>query len=124
MRSQAKVNAALSSGPPGQGQDPSPVQEADAVNGGLIARLDAILRATPNLMTVLEIARALDLPDGLIVSGAIYQPVLNHLTGRPLDFGIKRLRPGLFRPPRPVLRGRGCGDPPRGHRFRTALYVT
>ena len=68
------------------------------MNGGLIARLDAILRATPNLMTVLENARALDLPDGLIVSGAIYQPVLNHLTGRPLDFGIKDYDLAYFDP--------------------------
>jgi hypothetical protein len=63
--------------------------ETGGLNGRLAARLDAILRATPNLMTVLELGRGLDLPDWLIVSGAIYQPVLNHLTGRPLDFGIK-----------------------------------
>jgi uncharacterized protein len=24
-----------------------------------------------------------------VFSGAVYQPVLNHLTGRPLDYGIK-----------------------------------
>lgn len=65
------------------------MSETDRLNGGLAGRLDAILRATPNLMTVLERARALALPDWLMVSGAIYQPVLNHLTGRPLDFGIK-----------------------------------
>jgi hypothetical protein len=29
------------------------------------------------------------LPDWLVFSGAVYQPVLNHLTGRPLDYGIK-----------------------------------
>jgi hypothetical protein len=63
--------------------------EADGLKRDLAARIDAILRATPNLMTVLEIARDLNLPDWLMVSGAIYQPVLNHLTGRPLDFGIK-----------------------------------
>ncbi|HEY3889332.1 MAG TPA: nucleotidyltransferase family protein [Caulobacteraceae bacterium] len=40
-------------------------------------------------MTVLEIARELDMPDWLLTSGAIYQPVLNHLTGRPLEFAIK-----------------------------------
>ncbi|HEY5008315.1 MAG TPA: nucleotidyltransferase family protein [Caulobacteraceae bacterium] len=65
------------------------MSETDRLNGGLAGRLDAILRATPNLMTVLERARDLALPDWLMVSGAIYQPVLNHLTGRPLDFGIK-----------------------------------
>lgn len=56
---------------------------------GLEARLEAILRATPGLMTVLSVARDLDLPDWLIFSGAIYQPVLNHLTGRAPDYGIK-----------------------------------
>ena len=35
------------------------------------------------------VARDLDLPDWLIFSGAIYQPVWNHLTGRPLDHGLK-----------------------------------
>jgi len=52
-------------------------------------RLTAILRATPPLMRVLTVARRLCLPDWLVFSGAIYQPVLNHLTGRPLDHGIK-----------------------------------
>jgi hypothetical protein len=52
-------------------------------------RLTDILRATPNLMTVLRTARSLDLPDWLIFSGAVYQPVMNHLTGRDPDHGIK-----------------------------------
>jgi uncharacterized protein len=52
-------------------------------------RLINILRATPSLMQVLSIARALDLPDWLLFSGAVYQPVLNHLTGRAPDYGIK-----------------------------------
>jgi hypothetical protein len=59
------------------------------VNSGLEPRLEAILRASPSLMRVLTIARELDLPDWLLFSGAIYQPVLNHLTGRALDYGIK-----------------------------------
>ena len=53
------------------------------------ARLEAIIRATPGLMSVLEKVRSLDLPDWLIFSGAVYQPVLNHLTGRDPDYGIK-----------------------------------
>jgi len=53
------------------------------------ARLEAILRAAPSLMRVMETARDLDLPDWLIVSGAIYQRVFNHLTGRDPDYGIK-----------------------------------
>ncbi|HEX7758160.1 MAG TPA: nucleotidyltransferase family protein [Caulobacteraceae bacterium] len=55
----------------------------------LEARLDAILRATPGLMHVMRTARALDLPDWMIFSGAIYQPVWNHLTGRDPAYGIK-----------------------------------
>jgi hypothetical protein len=52
-------------------------------------RLTEIVRATPLLMRVLSVARHLCLPDWLVFSGAVYQPVLNHLTGRPLDYGIK-----------------------------------
>src|SRR5690242_8591493 len=55
----------------------------------LIEQLAAILRATPPVMQVLRIARRLDLPDWLLFSGAVYQPVLNHLTGRPADYGIR-----------------------------------
>ena len=52
-------------------------------------RLDAILRASPRLMQVLEIARDLGLPDWRIVSGSVYQTVWNALTGRDPDYGIK-----------------------------------
>jgi hypothetical protein len=51
-------------------------------------RLTAILRATPPLMRVLSVARHLCLPDWLVFSGAVYQPP-NHLTGRPLDYGVR-----------------------------------
>ncbi len=52
-------------------------------------RLEAIVRTGPTLMRVLTIARDLALPDWLIFSGAVYQRVLNQLTGRDLDYGIK-----------------------------------
>ena len=52
------------------------------MSGDLKTRLEEIVRATPSLMHVMAVARDLDLPDWLIFSGAIYQPVLNHLTGR------------------------------------------
>jgi uncharacterized protein len=52
-------------------------------------RLITILRATPPLMQALSVARRLCLPDWLVFSGAVYQPIFNHLTGRPLDYGIK-----------------------------------
>jgi uncharacterized protein len=58
--------------------------------------LTAILRSTPPLMRVLSVARHLCLPDWLVFSGAVYQPVLNHLTGRPLDHGIKDYDLGYF----------------------------
>ena len=51
--------------------------------------MTAILSAMTPLMRVLSVARCLCLPDWLMFSGAVYQPVLNHLTGRPLDYGIK-----------------------------------
>jgi hypothetical protein len=52
-------------------------------------RLEAIVRESDSLMTVLRLTRDLDLPDWLIVSGAVYQKVWNHLTGRDPDYGIK-----------------------------------
>lgn len=59
-------------------------------------RLKDIVRSGPTLMQVLVTARDLDLPDWLIFSGAVYQRVLNHLTGRDLDFGIKDYDLGYF----------------------------
>jgi hypothetical protein len=58
--------------------------------------LTEILRATPLLMRVLSVARHLCLPDWLVFSGAVYQPVLSHLTGRPLDYGIKDYDLGYY----------------------------
>jgi len=52
-------------------------------------RLTTILRATPPLVRVLSVARHLCLPDWLVFSGAVYRPVLNHPTDRPLDYGVK-----------------------------------
>ena len=51
-------------------------------------RLGEILRASAT-WGVLETARSLDLPDWLIFSGAIYQPVWNRLTGRAPDYGVR-----------------------------------
>jgi len=52
----------------------------EASESELRERLAAILRSTPPLMRVLSVARRLCLPDWLVFSGAVYQPVLNHLT--------------------------------------------
>ena len=61
----------------------------DAAESELRYRLSEIVRKTPPLLRGLSVARHLGLPDWLVFSGAVYQPVLNHLTGRPFDYGIK-----------------------------------
>jgi hypothetical protein len=62
----------------------------------LATRLEAIVRADPDLMTVLEGVRAEALSDWLIFSGAVYQSVWNHLTGRPPGHGVKDFDVGYF----------------------------
>ena len=52
-------------------------------------RLVEIIRDVPTTMQVLRVTRDLGLPDGMVFSGAVYQPVWNHLTGRAPDYGIK-----------------------------------
>lgn len=52
-------------------------------------RLERIVRSAPALMHVLRTVRDLDLPDWFLFSGAIYQRVLNDLTGRDADYGVK-----------------------------------
>src|SRR5437867_4238819 len=52
------------------------------------AALEAIIRADRVLMAVLEGLREIDVPDWLLVSGAIYNRVWNELTGRPPLNGI------------------------------------
>lgn len=53
------------------------------------AQLRQILRADPMTARALKEARAFALPDWWIVSGAVYNTVWNHLTGRPSGHGIK-----------------------------------
>lgn len=62
----------------------------------LATRLEAIVRADRDLMTVLEGVRAEGLNDWLIFSGAVYQSVWNHLTGRPAGHGVKDFDVGYF----------------------------
>jgi hypothetical protein len=49
----------------------------------------AIVAADPLLSETLARVRALALPDWLVVSGALYNSVWNHLTGKPPGYGIK-----------------------------------
>ena len=58
--------------------------------------LEVLVRKSDSLMDVLRAARSLDLPDWLIFSGAVYQKVLNHLTGRPDAHGLKDYDLGYF----------------------------
>ncbi|QMV00627.1 hypothetical protein GHV40_03585 [Devosia sp. D6-9] len=51
--------------------------------------LEAIIRAEPSLMAVLDGMREMELPDGWVVSGAIYNNVWNALTDRPTMTGVK-----------------------------------
>jgi hypothetical protein len=48
-----------------------------------------IVLSDPLISAALQTARKLDLPQWRIVSGAIYNSVWNHLTGRPAGYGIK-----------------------------------
>ncbi len=66
------------------------------MSGAQRQRLEEIVRGTPSLMHVLQTARSLALPDWLIFSGAVYQPVLNSLTGRDPDYGIRDYDLGYF----------------------------
>lgn len=69
-----------------------------AAENELTERLTDIVRAAPSLMRVLTVVRALDLPDWLVMSGAVYQRVLNHLTGREPDYGVRDYDLGYFDP--------------------------
>jgi hypothetical protein len=62
----------------------------------LVERLAAIVRGAPSLMQVLTTIRPLDLPDWLMMSGAVYQRVLNALTGRSPDYGVRDYDLGYF----------------------------
>ena len=62
----------------------------------LAPRLRGIVRAAPSLMEVLQTVRTLELPDWLVMSGAVYQRVLNQLTGRVPDYGVRDYDLGYF----------------------------
>lgn len=49
-------------------------------------------------MKVLQAVHELDVPDAIVMSGAVYQTVWNSLTGRDPDYGIKDYDVGYFDP--------------------------
>ena len=53
------------------------------------ARFEAVIRADPDLMRLLERLRAVALPQWRLVAGCLYQTMWNVLTGRPRSTGIK-----------------------------------
>ena len=73
---------------------------AERPDGGddaeLVEWLAAIVRGAPSLMRVLLTIRALELADWLIMSGAVYQRVLNTLTKRAPDYGVRDYDLGYF----------------------------
>src|SRR6266852_2697170 len=73
-----------------------PTMRAAHSEAELAERLTEIVQAAPSLMRVLTTVRALDLPDPLVMSGAVYQRVLNRLTGRAADYGIRDYDLGYF----------------------------
>jgi uncharacterized protein len=68
----------------------------DKDDAELVKQLTLILRAVPSLMRVLAVARELDLPDWLVMSGAVYQRALNKLTRRAPDYGVRDYDLGYF----------------------------
>lgn len=73
-----------------------PLAEREKNEAELVESLAAILRGAPSLMRVLLTVRALDLPDWLMMSGAVYQRVLNALTKRAPDYGVRDYDLGYF----------------------------
>jgi hypothetical protein len=53
------------------------------------AELEAIIRADPDLIRLLTLLRELDLPQGRLVAGALYQTVWNVLSGLPRGAGMR-----------------------------------
>lgn len=64
----------------------------------LESRLIEIVRADPGLMHVLTTVRPLALPDWRVFSGAVYQSVWNHETGRSPGYGVRDYDLGYFDP--------------------------
>lgn len=71
---------------------------ADAPTSAQTDALLEIIRQCAPLMVAFRQARAFDLPDWWIVSGAIYNQVWNHMTGKPDLYGVKDIDLFYFDP--------------------------
>lgn len=72
--------------------------KASSTEADRVEALKQIIRADSQLMHVMRTVRDLQLPQWYLFSGAVYQGVWNHLTGRPVGFGIKDYDVGYFDP--------------------------
>lgn len=77
---------------------PDHLRYAGADKGTQRQALIDIIGADEALMYLLEGLAALDLADGLLVSGALYNTVWNVLTGRPRLYGLKDGDVAYFHP--------------------------
>jgi hypothetical protein len=73
-----------------------PLRYAGVGEGIQRAVLEEIVRAEPVLMRVLRTLRGAALPDHLLVAGALYNGVWNHLTGRPMLAGVNDIDVSYF----------------------------
>lgn len=62
---------------------------AKTVEADRLRHMAEILQEIPPIMDILNCIRELELRDGWLVSGGIYQTVWNVMTNRPLNHGIK-----------------------------------
>jgi uncharacterized protein len=70
----------------------------DNLQPELRARLETCLRASADVMSVLQAARASGVPDWRLLSGAVYQTVWNAVTGRPAGYGVRDYDIAYFDP--------------------------
>ncbi|GMG81714.1 hypothetical protein LNKW23_09270 [Paralimibaculum aggregatum] len=80
------------------GAAPGAAAHAGATEAGLAAALSDVVAASPGLAAALEAGRRLALPQWRIVSGAVYNQVWNHLTGRPDLHGVRDIDLAYFDP--------------------------
>jgi uncharacterized protein len=83
---------------PQQTVNPPHLRFAGQSGAAQLTALCDIVRASPVIMRTLQIAQSWGLPDWWLVSGAIYNHVWNHLTGRDEMYGVKDIDLFYFDP--------------------------